>query len=82
MPQPMNVLRRHVRAIRKIRSARDAIVRVAAGMQAGGVDTSGLTPPLVDIQEALAELEAVKAARAARPASKPVPRPVRKQAKG
>ena len=55
----MNILRHHVRAIRKIRSARDTIIRVAAAMQAKGVDTSALTPPLVEIQEALAELEVV-----------------------
>jgi hypothetical protein len=40
-------------------------------MQAEGVNTSGLTPPLIEIQEALAELEAVKEARQPRPPSVP-----------
>ena len=47
------------RAVRKIRAARDEIIRLAAGMQASGTDTSALTPLLIDIQEALAELEAL-----------------------
>ena len=44
-------------AIDRLRSARNRIVAVAADWQARGVETSALTPALVDIQEALAELE-------------------------
>ena len=78
----MNILRHHVRAIRKIRSARDTIVRVAAAMQAKGINTSGLTPPLIEIQEALAELEAVKEKRGTRPSSVPPRPPARKKGGG
>ena len=48
--------------MRKIRAARDEIIQVAARMQSAGTDTSELTPPLVEIQEALAELESTGAA--------------------
>jgi hypothetical protein len=48
---------RRRQALAKIRAACDAIIRVAAGWQAAGRDTGPLSQPLVQIQEALAELE-------------------------
>ena len=67
---------RQRRAVRKITAARDTIIRVAARMQAAGTDTSELTSPLVQIQEALAELalterEPAGNARAKRRRAKP-----------
>ena len=44
-------------AIDRLRSARGRIVAVAADWQAQGVETASLTPALIDIQDALAELE-------------------------
>ena len=44
--------------IQKLTWARSEIVRVGAVWQAAGIDTSPLTQPLVQIQEALAMLEA------------------------
>jgi hypothetical protein len=43
----------------RLRSARGRIVMVAADWQARGIDTSPLTPALVDLQEALADVEAL-----------------------
>ena len=51
---------RHRRALQKILAARDTIIRVAAAWQAAGRDTTSLSQPLVEIQEALAELEATQ----------------------
>ena len=48
----------NARAIETLRRARRRIVEIAAAMQAGGVDTEPLNLPLIQIQEALAELEA------------------------
>jgi DNA-binding transcriptional ArsR family regulator len=64
------------RAVRKIRRARDEIIHVAARLQAGGTDTSALTPPLVEIQEALADLESPGAPHA-QPHAPPHPEPAR-----
>ena len=47
------------KAVQKLGHARAAIVRIAAAWQADGVETSPLTEPLVQIQEALAHLEAL-----------------------
>ena len=44
--------------VQKLSWARAEIVRVAATWQAAGHDTSPLTEPIVQIQEALAMLEA------------------------
>jgi hypothetical protein len=52
----MQVDRRLRSTARKITAARDGIILAAARMQASCIDTSELTPPLVAIQEALAEL--------------------------
>ena len=46
-------------AIKKLRRARRAIIEVAATWQAEGVETEPLNLPLIQIQEALAELEAI-----------------------
>ena len=53
----MDLHTRRQRAIDKIRIARDTIVRVAAAWQRDGRDTTPLSQPLIDVQEALAELE-------------------------
>jgi hypothetical protein len=45
-------------AVVKLRAARQQIAQVAATWQAGGVDTSPLTEPLLVLQEAIAILEA------------------------
>jgi hypothetical protein len=45
--------------VQKIVRARGAIVRVAARWQAQGIETSPLTGPLLEIQEALAQLESL-----------------------
>ena len=45
------------KALQKIVHARASIVRTAAAWQAEGVETTPLAEPLVDIQEALAQLE-------------------------
>ena len=55
----MNPHDRLNRAVQKIVQARGAIVRVAAGWQAGGIETSPLADPLLEIQEALAQLESL-----------------------
>ena len=47
------------RAIETLRRARRRLVEIAAAMQAGGVETEPLNLPLIQIQEALAELEAM-----------------------
>src|SRR4051812_46039681 len=57
MQSAMGFGERQHRAVRKIRAARDEIIQVAARMQSAGTDTTELTPPLVEIQEALSELE-------------------------
>ena len=44
--------------LKKMRSARDHIVRVAALWQAEGLDTSPLAQSLLEIQDAIAEVEA------------------------
>jgi hypothetical protein len=64
----------HLRAVQKIRAARDAIVRIAAEWQRSGTETTALSQPLVDIQEALAELEALEAARPKAPPPPHAPR--------
>ena len=48
-----------VRAVEKLRHARRRIVETAADWQARGIDTEPLNAPLIEIQEALAELEAM-----------------------
>ena len=48
-----------VRAMEKLRAARRQIVLIAAEWQARGIDTEPLNLPLIHIQEALAELEAL-----------------------
>ena len=53
------------RALEKLRKARRRIIEVAAAWQAEGVDTEPLNLPLIEIQEALAELESIDIARAA-----------------
>ena len=63
----------HTRATQRIRVARDAIIRAAAEWQRSGTDTTALNQPLIDIQEALAELEAIEAARAKTPRSQHLP---------
>ena len=49
------------RALEKICNARGAIIRTAAEWQASGVETSPLTTPLIEIQEAVAQLETLAA---------------------
>ena len=49
------------RALQKIGSARAAIIRTAAEWQAAGTETSPLTAPLIEIQEALSQLETLAA---------------------
>jgi hypothetical protein len=66
----MNPQDRLHKAVNKIIQARGAVVRVAAEWQAQGVETSPLTGPLLEIQEALAQLEALAAALPA-PAAPP-----------
>jgi hypothetical protein len=44
-------------AVAKLQSAREAIVRIAADWQRRGWDTSPLAQPLIDLQNAIAELE-------------------------
>ena len=46
-------------AMTKLRTARRAIIVTAAEWQAAGIDTEPLNLPLIQIQEALAELEAI-----------------------
>ena len=46
-------------ATTKLRTARRAIIKIAAEWQAAGIDTEALNLPLIHIQEALAELEAI-----------------------
>ena len=46
------------KALAKIRSALDHVVRIAARWQAEGLDTSPLAQSLLDIQEAISEVEA------------------------
>lgn len=48
-----------VRAVENLRRARRRIVETAADWQARGIDTEPLNAPLIGIQEALAELEAL-----------------------
>ena len=54
-----------LRAIDRLRAARRRLVEVAAAWQAEGIDTEPLNAPLIDIQEALAELEMLDLERAA-----------------
>lgn len=58
------------KALQKIVHARDSIVRTAAAWQAEGVETMPLAEPLVDIQEALAQLETLAASL---PPAEPTP---------
>jgi hypothetical protein len=58
----MNPQDRLHKAVGKIVQARGAIVRVAAAWQAEGIETSPLAEPLLEIQEALAQLETLAAA--------------------
>ena len=53
------------RALEKLRLARRRIIEIAAAWQAAGVDTEPLNLPLIEIQEALAELESIDIAGAA-----------------
>jgi hypothetical protein len=53
-------------AVQKVRAARRKIVQVTAAWQAEGRDTGPLNLPLIEIQEALAELEAIDLATEAR----------------
>jgi hypothetical protein len=46
-------------AVQKLRAARRRIVQIAAAWQAAGVDTEPLNLPLIEIQEAIAGLEAI-----------------------
>jgi hypothetical protein len=58
----MNPQDRLHKAVQKIVQARGAIVRTAAEWQAQGIETSPLAEPLLEIQEALAQLETLAAA--------------------
>ena len=49
------------KAIAKITRARGSIIRTAAAWQAEGIETSPLTEPLFEMQEALAQLELLAA---------------------
>ena len=49
------------RALQKIVQARASIVKTAAQWQAQGIETSPLTDPTVEIQEALTQLEILAA---------------------
>jgi hypothetical protein len=49
------------KALQKLVHARASIVRTAAEWQAQGVETSPLTEPMVEIQEAVAQLETLAA---------------------
>ena len=49
------------KALQKIVHARASIIRTAAEWQASGIETSPLTSPLIEIQEALAQLETLAA---------------------
>ena len=53
------------RALEKLRRARRGIIEIAAAWQAAGIDTEPLNLPLIEIQEALAELESIDIAGAA-----------------
>ena len=53
------------RALEKLRLARRRIIEIAAAWQAAGIDTEPLNLPLIEIQEALAELESIDIAGAA-----------------
>ena len=52
-------MREALRALPRLRDARDLIVRIAAQWQADGLDTSPLAAPLADVQEAIADIEAI-----------------------
>jgi hypothetical protein len=55
----------------RIQAAQRAIVRAAARMTSQGVDTSELTEPVIDLQDALADLQRLKKGeRLGRPATK------------
>ena len=56
----MNPQDRLLKALQKIGHARSTIIRVAADWQAAGTETSPLTEPLCDIQEALSQLEILR----------------------
>ena len=62
------------KALQKIGHARGSIIRVAAEWQSGGHETSPLTDPLCEIQEALSQLESLSAALSPRPPAAFVPR--------
>ena len=49
------------KALQKIGDARGSIIRTAADWQASGVETSPLTAPLIEIQEALTLLQTLAA---------------------
>ena len=53
------------RATETLRRARRELITVAADWQARGIDTEPLNAPLIEIQEALAELEALDVAKVA-----------------
>ena len=65
------------KALQKIGHARGSIIRVAAEWQAGGHETSPLTEPLCEIQEALSQLETLSASLSPRPQAAFVPHATR-----
>ena len=56
----MNAQERRRRAMELLEAAQQALVREAANLTAHGVDTSGLTGPVLGMQEALSELRALE----------------------
>ena len=56
---PMNAAERRVRTMELLEAAGQALIREAADLTAAGVDTSKLTGPLIGMQEALGELQAL-----------------------
>jgi hypothetical protein len=56
----MDVMERRRRAMELLRAAEQALIQEAANLTAVGVNTTGLTGPLLTMQEAMAELEKVQ----------------------
>ena len=65
------------KALQKIGQARSTIIRVAAEWQSAGHETSPLTEPLCEIQEALNQLETLSASLSPRPPAPFVPQTTR-----
>jgi len=65
------------KALQKISHARGTIIRVAAEWQSAGHETSPLTEPLCDIQDALSQLETLSASLSPRPPAAFVPHAAR-----